>query len=298
MTRRPLLMAVAVAALGPLAQAGSPGPPRAAVEKFAYSEVIVRAKVTAVAAGTVTEPWHYDAKTKVPYLVATVTIETAFAGAEKLKEIKVGFEPPPKRDPKEGAPWRFRGGPQLKEGQEVLLFLSKHPSADFYVMPAVNEPVEIKGEQGKVDLETAKRFAAVLADPMKGLKSDKAETRAEAATFLVIKHRSSGEFVREVNEVAIPAEENRLIFSALLDADWSTRPPPGGVWPNNPVPHPLAAFQKLYLNEKVGWIEPVIVAAPAGQPQPDYGSVMKDAFTKWRAGAGKDYVIKKLVPKK
>jgi hypothetical protein len=296
MTRRPLLIAIAFAALTAPAQAGSPGPPRATVAKFAYSEVVVRAKVTAVAADTVTAPWHYDAKTKVPYLVATVTIETAFAGAEKLKEIKVGFEPPPKRDPKEGAPWRFRGGPQLKEGQEVLLFLCKHPSADFCVFPAMNSPVEIKGEQGKVELETAKRFAAVLADPMKGLKSDKAETRVEAATFLVIKHRLSGEFVSEVDEVAIPAEENRLIFAALLEADWKTRPRPFG-WTDDPVPHPLAAFQQLNLTVKEGWVEPVIVAAPAGQPQPDYGLVMKDAFTKWRAGAGKDYVIKKLVPK-
>ena len=295
MTRRPLLIAIAVAALTARAQAGSPGPPRATVTKFAYSDVVVRAKV---AADAVTAPSPYDAKTKVSYLVATVTIETAFAGAEKLKEIKVGFEPPAKADPKDGAPWRVPKRPQLKEGQEFLLFLSKHPSADFYVFTWSNEPIELKGEQGKVDLETAKRFAAVLADPMKGLKSDKAETRAEAATFLVIKYRASAEFVREVDEVAIPVEENKLIFTALLEVDWSTRPPPGGVWPNNPVPHPLAAFQCLYLTEKQGWIEPVIVAAPAGQPQPDYGLVMKDAFTKWRAGAGKDYVIKKLVPKK
>src|SRR5687767_15162086 len=157
--RRLLLAAVALALTALPARAGAPGPPRATITKFAHSEVVVRAKVTAIAADTVTAPWHYDAKHKVPYKVATVTIETAFAGAEKLKEIKVAFEPPPKPNPKEGAPWRFRGGPQLKEGQDVLLFLVKHPSADFYVLPAMNAPVELKGEQGKTELETVKRFA-------------------------------------------------------------------------------------------------------------------------------------------
>jgi hypothetical protein len=68
--------------------------------------------------------------------------------------------------------------------------------------------------------------------------------------------------------------------------------------PGGAETHPLAAFNQLYLTEKDGWIAPVIVAAPADAPQPDYGLVMKDAFTKWRAGAGKDYVIKRLVPKK
>ena len=69
-------------------------------------------------------------------------------------------------------------------------------------------------------------------------------------------------------------------------------------WTDDPSPHPLAAVQRLHLTAKEGWVEPVIVAAPAEQPQPDYGLVMQDAFAKWRAGAGKDYVIKKLVPKK
>jgi hypothetical protein len=293
MTRSLLLLALAVAALDPsVVCAGSPGPPRTAIEKFARSEVVVRGKVTAVAADTVTTKWHYNAKEKATYTVATVAIETAFAGAEKLKEIKVGFEPPVKPDPQR--PGRVPDRPQLKEGQDVLLFLTRHPSADFYVVPAINAPVEVKDEYGKSAVEAAKRFASVLADPMKGLKSDRAEVRAETAAFVVIKYRASGEFVREVDRVPLPAEENKLILAALLDGDWRSmysHPPADG-------PHPLSAFYQLYLTEKDGWIAPVIVAAPPGTPQPDYGLVMKDAFAKWRAGPGRDYVIKKLVPKK
>lgn len=295
MPRRLLLAVISVAAIDPATvAAGAPAPPRSTIEKFARSEVVVRAKVAAVAADPVTAAWHYDAKQKVPYKVATVTIETALAGAEKLKEIKVGFEPPVKPDPKAPRPWRVPDRPQLKEGQEVLLFLDKHPTADFYVVTAINSPVEVKGEQGKADLGAAKKFAAALADPMKGLKSDRAEVRAETAAFLVFKYRGYPEFGRELDQVPIPAEENKLILAALLEGDW------GSMYsraPQDDKPHPLAAFQQLYLTEKDGWIAPEIVAAPAGTPQPDYGLVMKDAFTKWRAGAGKDYVIKRLVPK-
>ncbi len=296
MYRNLILAAVAAGALIGPTRAGSPGPPRATVTKFAHSDVVVRGKVTAVAADTVTAPWHYDVTHKVPYKVATVAVATAFVGAEKLKEIKVAFEPPAKPDPKEGAPWRVPDRPQLKEGQDVLLFLVKHPSTDFYVLPASNSPVEIKGERGKTELETVKRFVAALADPVKGLKSDKADVRVATATFLVIKYRVTGELTRETDQITIPAEENKLIFAALLEADWSTRPPPLG-WKDDPVPHPLAAFQQLYLTEKDGWVEPLIAAAP-GAPVLDYGQVMKDAFTKWRAGPGKDYVIKRVVPKK
>ena len=294
MNRRLLLAALAFALLDAAARAGAPAPPRSTTDKFAYSEVVVRGKVTAIAADTVTAPWHYNEKTKATYKVATVAIETAFAGAEKVKEIKVGFEPPFKPDPKANPPRRGPDRPQLKEGQEILLFLCQHPKADFYVLPAMNPPVELKGEQGKAELDAAKRFAAALADPMKGLKSDRAEVRAETAAFLVIKYRASAEFVREVDQVALPAEENKLIFAALLEGDWSSmysHPPAND-------PHPLSAFYRLYLTEKEGWIPPVIAPAAPGNPPPDYGLVTKDAFTKWRAGPGKDYVIKRLVPKK
>src|SRR5262245_29107475 len=125
---------------------------------------------------------------------------------------------------------------------------------------------------------------------MKGLKSNKAEVRGETAALVVMKYRSYPAFGGETEQVAIPAEESKLILKALAEGDWK----PGRF---NATPNALTAFGYLGLTEKDGWIQPKIVVVP-GQPAPDYGAVMKDAFGKWLAGAGKDYQIKKVVPKK
>ena len=208
--------------------------------------------MTAVAADPVTAPWHYNEKHKTTYKVATVAVETAFAGGGEGEGDQGRVRAAGRPSPNEKPPRRVPDRPQLKEGQEVLLFLTRHPTAEFYVLPAIHPPVEVKGEHGKTELESAKRFAAALADPMKGLKSDKAAVRAETAAFLVIKYRAVGESVREVDPVAIPAEESKLILAALLEADWNARPRPFG-WTDDPAPHPLSAFQQLYLTEKDGW---------------------------------------------
>src|SRR5262245_60258695 len=159
---------------------GAPAPPRSVVEKFAGSEVVVVGKVTSVEKDVVEALAPYaGAKEKQKYKIAVVKIDTGLAGADKLKEIKVGFVVPPKVDPNMRPVRREYQQPDPKEGQEWLLFLAKHPTADFYIMSFVHLPVDLKNELGKKELEVAKRFASAIADPMKGLKSDKAEVRGE-----------------------------------------------------------------------------------------------------------------------
>jgi hypothetical protein len=293
----PLVEAFDPAAVG-AEPCGAPAPPRTAVHKFAASQVVVTGKVTSIEKEVVEAAAPYvGAKEKEKYRVAVVKIDTALSGADKLKEIRVGFLVPPKVDPKNPPRRPVLPPPALKEGQEMLLFLSKHPSADFYVMPWLHPPVDLKDEGGKKELEVMKRFAAALADPMKGLKSDKPEVRAETAAFLIIKYRAYPELATGTEEVRIPADEGRLILAALAGGDWNVNGVRGGWIGFDYYSPPLTAFQYLNLTEKDGWIAPVIVAVP-GQPAPDYGAVQKDAFTKWLAGPGKDYRIKKIVPKK
>src|SRR5262249_31219369 len=97
----------------------------------------------------------------------------------------------------------------------------------------------------------------------------------------------------DAREVAIPAEESKLILQALSEGDWSMNAPRA----NFSEPLPLLAFYQLRLTNKDGWVEPVVVNRP-GAPPVDYGAVTRDAFAKWRDGPGKDYVVKKIVPKK
>ncbi|QJW96818.1 hypothetical protein [Frigoriglobus tundricola] len=259
------------------------------------SPVVVTGKVTSIATDTVEAASPFaGAKDKLKYKIATVKIDTGLSGIDgtKVKEIKVGFVPPPDPNAKQpGLRPGLRPGrrpPELKEGQEAIFFLAKHPTADFYVIPGISAPFDISTPEGKKTLEDVKKVAATLADPMKGLKSDKADVRAETAAVLVTKYRAYPAFGGEIEEVALPADESKLILRALAEGNWQAARIGG-------APNPFMAFNQLGLNEKDGWVPPIIVNVP-GQPGPDYTVVMKDAFGKWLEGPGKDYKIKKVVP--
>jgi hypothetical protein len=262
------------------------------------AQVVVVGKVTAIEKDLVEVQSPYPgAKDKQNWKIAVVKVDTALTGIDgtKVKEIKVGIFQPSKPDPNAKPPVGIRGprGPaaaiELKEGQELLFFLTKHPHGDFYIMPGMNRPVDISNDAGKKTLADVQKVTAVLADPMKGLKSDKADVRAETAAIMVMKYRASPMLGGETEQVAIGADESKLLLKALAEGEWK------GVRFGG-QPNAFTAFSQLGLTEKDGWIQPVIAAVP-GQPAPDYATVMKDAYTKWRAGAGKDYQIKKVVPK-
>lgn len=300
-----VLAAVAFASTAPayaLMIAFQPAPQRAV-----RADVVVVGKVTAIEKDTVDAAPFPGAKDKIAYKVAVVKVETNLAGAANITHIKVGFTPAPKVQPGGGGadpvqpgrpaiqPIRPRPGlqiPELKEGQQMLFFLTKHPGADFYMMPGMSPPVDVSTDEGKKEIEAVKKVTEVLADPMKGLKSDKADVRAETAATLVMKYRSGPEFAAQTEQVAIGAEESKLILKAIAEADWKqVRPGPGGM-------NAMSAFYQLGLTDKDGWVAPKFVRPAPGQPPVDFTAVQKDAFVKWLAGPGKDYQIKKIVAKK
>lgn len=294
--RRILLAAGAVVlavSVGPAfaLRIAAPAPAQAALNV----QVVVTGKVKAVEKDLVEAPSPYPgAKDKQNYKVAVVTVETGLIGADKLKEIKVGVFQPPKPAPgKPPGGIRPPRGPaaavELKEGQQVLLMLNKHPHADFYILGGFDAPADLTTDAGKKALEEVKKVSAIVADPTKALKADKPEARGEAAAVLVMKYRSGVPF-GEAEQVAVGAEESKLILQGLADGEW-TAARFGG------TPGPFAASHQLGLTNKDGWIEPVIAPSPPGAPPPNYAAIRKDAFTKWLAGPGKDYRIKKFVPK-
>jgi hypothetical protein len=273
-------------------------------QRAVSAEVVVVGKVTAIEKDVVEAQPFPNAPNKVSYKVAVVKIENNLAGAANITHLKVGFIPPPKPDPNApppvGRPIRpIRPGfqaPELKEGQEMLFFLSRHPGGDFHVMPGMSPPIEVKGEQGKKELEAVKKVTDAIADPMKGLKSDKADVRAETAAVMVMKYRSYPETGGEADQVPINAEESKLILKALAEAEWAqnVRPVPGGPG----APNAMQAFFSLGLTEKDGWKPAAFPKVQPGQPRPDFGALQKKAFTEWLAGPGKDYVVKKFVSKR
>jgi hypothetical protein len=320
---RKYLFAVVAAVAGLVALNGSAAALmiafRPAPQRAMTADVVVVGKVTAIEKNTVDAAPFPGAKDKVAYKVAVVKIETNLGGAANLTHIKIGFIPPAKVQPggpgggpdvvplpappvggpailpAPGRPIRpgFQA-PELKEGQEMLFFLSKHPSADFYMMPGMSPPVDVKSDAGKKELEAVKKVTDVIADPMKGLKSDKAEVRAETAAIMVQKYRSYPETGGEVDQVAINADESKLILKAIAEGDWSNRVRPGADFGTSPV----NAFYQLGLTDKDGWKQPMFPRPQPGQPPVDFNAIVKKSYTEWLAGAGKDYVIKKIVPKK
>jgi len=270
-----------------------------AAQRALSAEAVIVGKVTSIEKDLVEAAPFANAPNKVAYKVAVVKVETALAGVKDVTHIKVGFIPPPPPAPVPpggGLQPMIAGGrrpnltPELKEGQEFVFFLSKHPSANFYIMPMMSPPLDVKSEETKKELEAVKKTLAVIADPMKSLKSEKAEERSFAASVMVGKHRSFPEAGGEVDQVPIAAEESKLILKGIAESDWTKF--------DRSAPNGMQSFYSLGLTDKDGWVAPKPVRPQPGQPAVNFNQVTKDAFVKWLDGPGKDYVVKKIVPKK
>ncbi|HXD87454.1 MAG TPA: hypothetical protein VN641_13240 [Urbifossiella sp.] len=267
-----------------------------ATERAISAQVVVVGKVTAIEKETVAAAPAPGAKNKVDYKIAVVRIESALAGAANLTHIKVGFIPQPLAAPQPVQPGGARPFiirrrpllPELKEGQQYVLFLTKHPDAGFYIMSPMSPPLDPKLDQTKKEVESIKKALTVVADPMKSLKAATASDRAFAATMLVLKYRTHPGGAIEQSPIA--AEQSRLILQGLSEADWEKF--------DRAAPNGMRAFAMLGLTPADGWTPPKPVPVKPGQPAPNYNAVTKQAFVKWLAGPGKDYRIKSYVLKK
>jgi hypothetical protein len=286
MLRNLLLTGCVVAVLAAPAEAKRVARAFTPVEKFARAEVVVTGTVSAVEKEMVNAVRFRGDAEKVPHKVVVIKIDKPLLGGDGVTHVKVGFVPPPPADP--NVPVRpVRGGfrpVDLKEGQEGLYFLTKHPSGEFYTIAPMMAPLDPKADGYKAQAEQVTRAAAALADPVKALKAEKAADRYAAATALLLRYRALPEDGRETETVKVPAEESKLILKALAEADWK-KPDADGV-------NPMQAFYQLGLNDAAGWKQPQV------KPGADFQEMMKEAFVKWLDGAGKDYQIQKNVPKK
>jgi hypothetical protein len=286
MIRNLLLAAVATVAVAVPAAAGKAIRLFSPVEKVARAEVVVVGKVSAVEKGTVDAVRFPGDTNKVPHKVVVIKIDKGLVGGGAITHIKVGFVPPPPADP--NTPVRpVRGGFQqidLKEGQEGLFFLTKHPSGEFYTVTPMLAPLDPKAENYKAQSEQVAKAAAALADPMKALKADKADDRYFAAAALLAKYRSYPDTGGEVEAVKLAADESKLILKALAEADWKKADDDG--------PGAMMSFYQLGLNDAAGWKQPQV------KPGDNFQDVTKAAFVKWLDGPGKDYQIQKIVAKK
>ena len=157
-------------------------------QKALQADAVVVGKVTEIEKEEVEVAPHQGAPDKVKMRVAAIKIADGLVGAKNVTHVKVlipgSAADQPADQPLPGGPLvrpaigrippgRGGFGPVvLKEGDEGLFFLAKHPtSATHYVINAGNQPVAIKDENYKAELGKVKASLAVLADPMKALKA-------------------------------------------------------------------------------------------------------------------------------
>jgi hypothetical protein len=256
------------------------------------ADAVVVGKVTAIEKEQVTAAPAPGDPSKLSYSVAVVKVESGLFGADNATHVRVAFIPPaPERrePPAAGAPGRApaRTGFQpvhLKEGTEGLFYLSKHHGGQFYVIQPIMRPAETKFDGYKDELALAKRACAVFRDPLKALKAEKAEERGFAALVLVNKYRAYPENPGvQYEQGRVTAEESRLILKGLTEASWKPDVKGGDAY---------RAFASLGLTAQDGWKHPAL------KPGEDFAAKTKEAFAEWLAGPGKDYQIRKWVPKK
>ena len=97
--------------------------------------------------------------------------------------------------------------------------------------------------------------------------------------------RPLGEF--ETSKLSAP--ESRAILKALAEANWQRDP-------NDPFsPNGFKSFERLSLTGKDAM---PMLPPNDGEDEGAYINKVKAAFAKWVDGAGKDYLINKVVPKK
>jgi hypothetical protein len=233
-------MALAVAA----ARADMAAPPAIPV-RAAQAQVIVVGKVTSIEDATVKAAplWGGD---KVDHKVAVVKIEKLLQGEKGLTHVKVGFVPP--------APGVTRRPTvRLAVGQEVCLFLVKHPQEAFHVAPMYFDVIDKQHTQNfDKEVALAKRCCGLLADPDAGLKSKEAADRTLTAALLIHQYRQKPFYVPgEVKWEPIEAAQSRRILETLAQADWGR---PDAALGYEMAPQYL--FDRLGLTGDDGWTPP------------------------------------------
>lgn len=237
-----------------LAKAMMIAPPPLA-QRVALSDAVVVGKVTGFGDKLVSAkpPFGGD---KVDYQIAVVQVLDAVQGVQDAKEIKVGFIPPPPPMPPRPGPGPIvfiKRYPQftLSLDQEALVFLTKHPTEDFYIGQNYYDVVAKTGNQTfDKDLDEVKRCVKLLADPAGALKGKNADDRFLTAGMLVTRYRTPRP--GQTKTEAIDAEESKQILQGLADADWNPKVAgPGGFQMTPP-----AIFFRLNLTPADGWNPP------------------------------------------
>jgi hypothetical protein len=239
MSSKPALLATAILALLPAVAVGDIAGPDPIAIRLSRTPTALVGTVVSVEEKPVEALAYPGATEKVPFRVAVVKVEKGLLGTAGATHVRVGFlETQNPRRPIQ----------KLAKDQQVLLFLKPHAQETFLVS---NEYfygfVYATDPTFKAQVEEAEKAAKALADPNKSLKSTDKDTRGLTAALLIHRYRTARGPIARVEP--IPAEESKLILTALLDGNWSTAPTLNQV-------SALQAFLSLGLTPAEDWRVP------------------------------------------
>jgi hypothetical protein len=222
--------------------------PAPIAKRVAVSDLVVVGKVTGFADKSVKAEPFPGAKTEVEYQIAIVKVEDTLSG-KAVKEIKVGFIPPA-TGPGPG-PIRRYPSFSLARDEEACLFLVKHPTQDFYIGQAYYDKIAKAGNTNFAkEVDEAKRYTKLLADPKANLASKNAEDRFLTAAMLLSRYRTARPSATPAKQEPIDAAQSKAIMLALAEADWDAKPTVGfAMTPQN-------TFYLLGAQAKDGWTQP------------------------------------------
>jgi hypothetical protein len=262
--------------------AGPPQPGQVAMQ----SDVIVIGKVAEIEKDTVeATPFKGAPKDqKITYKIAVLKIEESIVGGKGLTQFRVGFpdgagaaQPPVNRPGVAIRPAPGRIAPvALTAGMEGCFFLSRHHSADFYVIASngMGAPLNKKDENYAKQLEEIKKVAKIIDDPVSGLKAKELDDRYQAALITLQRYQMNpgGGSARE----AIPAEENKLILALLTELPWQAKmdKPRTG---SDPVPPSRSQLWYMINPQEFGFKQPAFPKQKKGDPPVDFNKIMDDA---------------------
>jgi hypothetical protein len=240
-------------------------------DRVARADMIVTGRVIKIEDKSVSVPVAPGAKEKIEYQVAVVKVDDPILNAKGIKEIRVGFVPPP-------AGVSRRPGISLVEDEDVCVFLTKHADPDLHTVEAYFDVTKKKDNAGYDNfVKEAKRCAKLFADPDAGLKAKDANERLLTASMLLTRYSTPR--AGATKQEPIDAARSKQILLAIADADWSAEPKPN-------VVNPRTAFARLNAEAADGWNPP---AHPTQFP---------DAAKKWLKDKAETFRVKQWVAEK
>ena len=208
---------------------------------------------------------------KVRYRIATVKIEDPLIGGRGLTQFRVGF-------PADATPalpaLPGRGSNLLAAGEEGCFFLNPHPVGDFYVQ-AHGGPLIKTHEKYAKEIEEVKEVAKIIDDPVAALKAKDLDDRFQAA-YVLLQHYRANHSGRPASLKPIPAEENKLILSLLVELPWQAKEAKPRPTSNRLAPCRSNLWYTIQ-RDFVGFRSPTIPKRRPGDPPPDRNKIWEEA---------------------